>query len=149
MPDHQQSSLPNACFTWQVSCLMSTSQELPPKGRLLRKNAIKFGSWTLENVLGVIYIYTTWTSTRISSESFSPDTVLLQIHPLPSGKPPARFWRPFSLLGTRGGVQKTKTWMNTFSQGLDPAPPPTPPQGTACNRNNLIKTPMSQNSKTR
>lgn len=99
--------------------LPSSSQMLPPKGRLLPKNATKFCSRSLENVLGVTNIQSTRISSRISSKSFPPNSVLVQIHPLPSGELAAKFLGPFSLLGIWGGVQKTKTWMNTLSHGLD------------------------------
>lgn len=64
--------------------LISSSQNLASKRSLLRKSIVKFSSRTLENVLGVINIHSTGTSTRISSKSFSPNTVLVQIHPPPS-----------------------------------------------------------------
>lgn len=94
--------------------LTSTSKKLPPKTSFLHKNTLKFCSRTAENVLGIINIQRTWTSVRISSKSFSLNTVLLQIHPLPSGKWQAKFLGPFNLLGAWGGVLKTNIWINTL-----------------------------------
>lgn len=57
----------------------------------LWKITLNFFSRTLENVLSAVNIQITWTSLRISSKSFFLHTVLVQIHPLPSGEQQAKF----------------------------------------------------------
>lgn len=79
-----------------------------------------------------------------SQQSFSPNTVLVPIHPLPSGE-----WQPNPqghsvYLGREGVCRKPANWMNTLPPGLDFSL-----GANDCQRTNLIKISFSPNSKAR
>lgn len=82
------------------------------QGFFFLKEYLRILKQNIRECSGTVNIQITGTSLRISSKSFSLNTVLVQIHPLPSGEQQAKFLGPLNLLEVWGGVQETDAWMH-------------------------------------